>query len=453
MWNSFNKPILWQVALAFLTGFLLYLPFSKYELWFFFLPAFILLLHIRSGLYWLLSGFVFFFLSLRCANIASIDYGGVNPFLSYGLFSLFALFLSLYQFYLPFWLWKRLFGGNLWLLPLLYVVFEVIRSNFPYGGFPWLIVGSLSVYLPIVKHSLLYANVYIQSLFLIYTALFVLRRKLRLTVFVWIVLLLMGFFALREKEKAIEKAPALRVALVQTAVPQEDKLQKESFRKHAREILKLVEEANKKGVDLIVLPESAFHFFYSEESDEYNFELRLLSQKTPILVGLIDIREGLKPYNSAYLLKDGIAIQSYDKIKLFPIGEYIPFPFGFLKEIFPAIGGIDYVPGKSLTPLEYKTMKIATPICFEVAYHSLVMELSKRANLIAVLTNDGWFKDSDCVSQHYLWARVRALETGKYVLWVNNSGDTGIIDPMGRVLERMPYMKRGVVYGEVLLID
>ncbi len=81
------------------------------------------------------------------------------------------------------------------------------------------------------------------------------------------------------------------------------------------------------------------------------------------------------------------------------------------------------------------------------------MELSKRANLIAVLTNDGWFKDSDCVSQHYLWARVRALETGKYVLWVNNSGDTGIIDPMGRVLERMPYMKRGVVYGEVLLID
>ncbi|MEJ7620082.1 MAG: apolipoprotein N-acyltransferase [Aquificaceae bacterium] len=453
MWNSVDKSVIRQVALAFLTGFLLYLPFSKYELWFFVLPAFMLLFRIRFGLYWLLSGFVFFFLSLRCANIASVDYGGVSPVLSYGLFSFFAFFLSLYQFYLPFWLWKRLFRDNVWFLPLLYGSFEVIRSHFPYGGFPWLIMGSLSVYLPLVKHSLLYANVYLQSLFLLYTVLFILYRKVKLISLAWTLFLLMGFLALKEKNRVMEKAQLIKVALVQTAVPQEDKLQRESFRKHAREILKLIEEANKKGVDLVVLPESAFHFFYSEESDEANFELRLLSQKTPILVGLVDIREGLKPYNSAYLLKDGIAVQRYDKIRLFPIGEYMPFPFGFLKELFPAISGLDYFPGESLKPLEYGNMKIATPICFEVAYYGLVRDLSKGANLMAVLTNDGWFKDSDCVSQHYLWARVRALETGKYVLWVNNSGDTGIIDPMGMVLERMPYMKRGVVYGEVLLIN
>ena len=453
MWNSFNKSIFGQIALAFLTGFLLYLPFSKYELWFFIFPAFILVLHIRSGLYWFLSGFFFFFLSLRCANIASVYYGGVSPVLSYGVFGIFALSLSLYQFYLPFFFWKKFFKGNLWLLPLLYVSFEVVRSNFPYGGFPWLIVGSLSVYLPVVKHSLLYANVYLQSLFLLYTAIFILHRKVKLISSIWALFLFMGILAIKEKDRAMEKAQAVRVALVQTAVPQKDKLQREFFRKHAKEILKLIEEVNKKGADLVVLPESAFHFFYSEEHDEYNFKLRLLSQKIPILVGLVDIREGLRPYNSAYLLKDGISVQSYHKIRLFPIGEYMPFPFGFLKKIFPAISGIDYVPGESLMPLEYKTMKIATPICFEVAYHGLVMELSKSANLIAVLTNDGWFKDSDCVSQHYLWARVRALETGKYVLWVNNSGDTGIINPMGKVLERMPYMKRGVVYGKVLLID
>ncbi len=453
MWNSVDKSVIRQVALAFLTGFLLYLSFSKYELWPFVLPALMLLFHTRHGLYWFLSGLVFFFLSLRCANIASVDYGGVNPALSYGLFSLFALFLSLYQFYLPFFLWKKFFKANVWFLPLLYVSFELIRSHFPYGGFPWLILGSLSVYLPLVKHSLLYANVYLQSLFLLYTTIFILRMNVKLITLTWTIFLIMSFFAMKEKERTIEKAQAIRVALVQTAVPQEDKLRREAFRKHAEEMLNLIEEANKRGVDLMVLPESAFHFFYSEESDEYNFELRLLSQKIPILVGLVDIREGLKPYNSAYLLKEGIAIQSYDKIRLFPIGEYMPFPFGFLKEIFPAISGIDYVSGESLKPLEYKTMRIATPICFEIAYYGLVRDLSKGANLIAVLTNDGWFKDSDCVSQHYLWARVRALETGKYVLWVNNSGDTGIIDPMGKVLDRMPYMKRGVVYGRVLLID
>ncbi|MCX8059802.1 MAG: apolipoprotein N-acyltransferase, partial [Aquificaceae bacterium] len=86
------------------------------------------------------------------------------------------------------------------------------------------------------------------------------------------------------------------------------------------------------------------------------------------------------------------------------------------------------------------------------AYHSLVKKLSERANLLVVLTNDGWFRDSDCTHQHYLWARVRALENGKYLLWVNNSGDTGVIDLYGRALSKMPYMKRGVSLHEVPLL-
>ncbi len=400
-----------------------------------------------------MSGFGFLFLSLRCANIASVEYGGVSPLLSYALFVPFSLLLSFYQFYMPLWLNKRLFRNFLWTLPFLYVGFEVLRSHFPYGGFPWLIMGSLTVYIPLLKHSLLYLNVYVQSLFIWFTILLILQRRWKASTILVLTITLVGFMAMKEKEERIKRAKVVDVALVQTAVPQEDKLYTSAFKRHAESLLQLTEEAVHKGVDLVVLPESAFHFFYSEENDDYNFRLRTLSIEAPILVGLIDIREGLKPYNSAYLLKDGRVIDYYDKIRLFPIGEYMPFPFGFLKNLFPAISGIDYLPGKNLKPIEYKGMKIATPICFEVAYHGLVKELSKRANLIAVFTNDGWFKDSDCVSQHYLWARVRALETGKYVLWVNNSGDTGIIDPMGRVLERLPYMKRGIVYGKVLLID
>ncbi len=453
MWNSSYKSVLWQIALSLLTGLMLYLPFSRYELWFFVLPAFMLLFWRRSSTFWLLAGFIFFFLSLRCANIASIEYGGVNPFLSYTLFVPFSLFLSFYQFYMPLWICRRFFRNSLWALPLLYTAFEILRSHFPYGGFPWLLIGSLSVYIPLIKHSLLFINVYMQSLLLVFTALLLLRRKLKPLIALLLIMAITGLVALKEKENRMEVARVIRVALVQTGVPQKDKLDTSAFRRHAEEILRLTEEATGANADLVVLPESALHFFYSEESDDYNLWLRRLSFKTPILVGLIDIREGLRPYNSAYLLKGGIAIGHYDKIRLFPIGEYMPFPFGFLKEFFPAISGIDYFPGKNLKPLEYGSMKIATPICFEVAYHDLVERLSERANLIVVLTNDGWFEDSDCTHQHYLWARVRALERGKYLLWVNNSGDTGIIDPMGRVLERMPYMKRGIVRGEVLLVE
>ncbi len=453
MWNSFDNSILKQVALATLTGFLLYLPFSKYGLWFFVFPALLLLLWQRKGFFWFISGFSFFFFSLRCANIASIEYGGVSPFISYAIFVPFTLLLSFYQFYMPLWLNKRVFRNSAWSIPLLYTGFEILRSYFPYGGFPWLILGSLAVYIPLIKHSLLYMNVYLQSLFLWFFVLLIFLKRFRAAGILVLLVALVALLAMGEKEAKVHRSKVIKVALVQTAVPQEDKLDTSAFRRHAEGILRLTEEAAGRGVDLIVLPESALHFFYSDENDEYNFWLRNLSLRVPILVGLVDVRQGLKPYNSAYLLKNGTAVQHYDKIKLFPIGEYMPFPFGFLKDIFPAISGLDYYPGGHLKPLEYKDMRIATPICFEVAYYSLVRDLSKRANLIVVLTNDGWFGDSDCAAQHYLWARVRAMETGKYLLWVNNSGDTGIIDPMGRVIKRMPYMKRGVVYGEVHLVD
>ena len=95
MWNSSYKYLFWKVILSLFTGFTLYLPFSKYELWplaFFVLVA---LLRFQDAIFWLLTGFFFFFLSLRCASIAAIEFGGVNPFLFYTLFTLFALFFSL----------------------------------------------------------------------------------------------------------------------------------------------------------------------------------------------------------------------------------------------------------------------------------------------------------------------------------------------------------------------
>lgn len=453
MWNSSYKPLLWKVALSIFAGTFLYLPFSKYELWPLAFLAFLLLLRFKDTTFWLLSGFVFFFLSLRCASIAAIEFGGINPFLFYPIFTLFALFLSLYQFYLPIKLWQTIFKKFSFSLPFLYVLFELLRSYFPYGGFPWLILGSLSVYIPIIKDSLLYSNVYIHSLLLLFTSLFLLQKRFKALFSLWIVFFIMGLLAIKEKEDKLKEAKTVRVALVQTAVPQKDKLNREAFRRHSEDIIGLVEKAIKDRPQLVILPESALSFFFSEEEDDYNIRLKGLSIKVPILVGLIDIREGMRPYNSAYLLAEGRAVDYYDKVRLFPIGEYMPKPFDFLKEFFPAIGGIDYVSGDRIRPLEYKGISVATPICFEVAYFDLVKKLSQGANFIAVLTNDGWFKDSDCTHQHYLWGRVRALENGKYLLWVNNSSDTGFIDPFGRPIKRMPYMERGVVIYEVKAIQ
>lgn len=439
--------------LSLLAGTLLYLPFSKLNLWFLAFPVLYLFLKNPSPTFWFVGGYTFFFLSLRCVNIASVEFGGVNPFLAYLIFSLFSLFLTLYQFLLPLLVWKRFFEKHLFLLPLFYTGAELLRSYFPYGGFPWLVVGSVVAEFPLLNQSLYHLNVYFQSLFVLYSLLFLMERKLRRLALLFVFVVFVSLLSYYEKSKKLEKAPSIRVALVQTAVPQQDKLNPQAFKRHTHRILDLVEEASSKGVDLVILPESALAFYYSQDYEEGYDRLMRLSFEAPILVGLVDIREGLKPYNSAYLLKDARTAGYYDKVRLLPVGEYLPYPFGFLKKVFGAIGGIDYVPGERLEPLRYEPLKVATPICFEVAYVDLVERLSEDANLVAVLTNDGWFKDSDCAFQHRRWAKVRALEVGKYVLWVDNSGYTSVIDPFGRVVTSLPYGKRGVLYEEVKLVE
>jgi len=438
---------------AILNGVLLYLPFSRYELWFLILPALLMLLKTPNHKHYFLAGFTFFFMSLKCVNIASIQYGGVNPFLAYALFSVFVLFLTLYQMNLPLMLWKKLSAERLWTLPIFYSLFEVIRSYLPYGGFPWLLVGEMSADMPIIKYSLRFFTVYGESLLLWYIAYFLFKRKALPLLSLLLFVFLTGLYAKHKLLKELSSAVSIKVALVQTAIPQEDKLSEKSFKKHTKEMLSLVRSALKEKPDLIVLPESAFPFFFSDEFDKDRNEMFELSFQAPLLVGLIDIREGVKPYNSAYLIKDGQLVGYYDKIRLLPIGEYVPFPFAFLKDVFSAIGGIDYTPGEIWKPLTYKDIRVATPICFEVAYWDLVKKLSKEANLIAVITNDGWFNNSDCTHQHFTWARVRALENAKFVLWINNSGDTAVIDPSGKVLKKLPYMKKGILIYEVKLLD
>ncbi|MFN3813115.1 MAG: apolipoprotein N-acyltransferase [Aquificaceae bacterium] len=442
-----------RVLLSIVVGFFLYLPFSKYELWFFLFPALYVLLLYPSVRFWFSAGFVFFTLSLRCVNIASVQYGEIEPLLAYILLFLFALFLSSYQMALPIYLWKRVGKGKLSLIPLLYTTFEVIRSYFPYGGFPWLLLGSVWVNVPLLKETLYLTKVYIMGFLLWLLVYLSLKRRF---FFIFLLLSFLTVFSLyveRSLVKKVEKGREIKVALVQTAIPQQDKLYSERFDRYTDSILYLIEEAQESKPDLVVLPESALPILLSDEGRKERMKLFELSYRTPILVGLIDIREGLKPYNSAYLIKDGEVVDHYDKIRLLPIGEYMPFPFAFLKDIFQAINGMDYTPGDKESPIIYDHVRIATPICFEIAYYDLIKKLSQRADLIAVLTNDGWFNDSDCSAQHFSWARVRAIENGKYILWVNNSGDTAIIDPFGKVIEKLGYMKRGILIGYVKLVD
>ncbi len=429
----------------FLLSVFFYLSFSKLSLWFLLFPFFFLLSRQRSFKVWLSVGFLSTFLSLLWIRIAMIKYGEVYPPLAYILIALLALFMALLQFGISYWLW-RLAGYNLLALPPAWVFAEVIRSNFPYGGFPWLIVGELLVHVPLLFKHLSAGGVYLGSFvvwFLALTPYALKSRGVALGLFISI-LLPIPFW----KEQA-NIPDGVKIAIVQPNVREDIKLDREAFYGILPSYFKLLENAIEYRPDIVFLPESAFPFYGHELASEGK-RLLELSHRAILVTGIVDIRFGeeIEPYNSVFVIHKGKVVDFYDKVRLLPFGEYIPFPFSFVKEIFGAIAGTDYLPGEELRCLEAGKLKIATPICFEVSYFHLVRKLADCADLIAVLTNDGWFEDSDGTYQHFRQARARAVETGKYLLWVNNTGPSAVISPEGKVLKEIPYGTEGIIFFE-----
>ena len=107
-------------------------------------------------------------------------------------------------------------------------------------------------------------------------------------------------------------------------------------------------------------------------------------------------------------------------------------------------GLTDYEKGEGAKCFRVEEFLVGTPVCFEVAYPFYIKRF--ECNLLAIITNDGWFLDSDGTYQHFRMARVRALENGTFTLWVNNTGPSAVISPKGRVLRYLPYGKRGILF-------
>ena len=418
-----------------------YLAFSKLNLWFLILPALFLLSSLRSLRGWLLIGFLSFFSSLFWIRIAMVDYGGVFPPVAYSLIALLSLVLALYQFGLTYLLWRFL-RHNLLLLPFLWVGSEILRSLFPYGGFPWLLVGENLVDFPLLKYYLSAGGVYLGSLTLWFLALLPRlmgdRRKMGTA-------LLILMLPLPFTDTARRAVPPLKIAVVQPAVPEEVKLKEEEFYAYLPRYWEVMDQVLKEKPEVVFLPESAFPFtanyLYSEGGKLLDY-----SEKAVVVTGLVDVRfEGgkAKPYNSVFVIHRRRVVDFYDKVRLLPFGEFVPFPFEFTKDLFGAIGGVDYVPGDGVRCVRVRDLNLATPVCFEVSYFHLVREMARCADLIAVLTNDAWFRDSDGTYQHMRHARIRAVENRMFVIWVNNTGPSALITPEGRILKEIPYGKVG----------
>ena len=94
----------------------------------------------------------------------------------------------------------------------------------------------------------------------------------------------------------------------------------------------------------------------------------------------------------------------------------------------------DLFPGAALqTPIAVGHLKIGVSICYEDAFPEEVIDMLPDANVLVNVSNDSWFGDSLAPHQHLEIARFRALETGRPLLRVANTGISAIISHTGKV--------------------
>lgn len=146
-------------------------------------------------------------------------------------------------------------------------------------------------------------------------------------------------------------------------------------------------------------------------------------------------------HNSALLI-DTVNMQHRNKSQLTPAVEAIPEWMGFLKNYSITMG---IARGTLKTDPESRVMsfdghKVAVPICYESAFGEYVSSFSKKgADLIFVITNDGWWGHTPGYRQHFEFSKLRAIENRRCIARSANTGRSGFINQRGDVLQQTHY--------------
>lgn len=155
-------------------------------------------------------------------------------------------------------------------------------------------------------------------------------------------------------------------------------------------------------------------------------------------------------FNAAIAIKANQQMQFYNKSKLVPGVESLPTFLNFLGPIFEKFGGSTGGYGKSDSSkvfIEIGNPYIVAPvICYESIYGEYVSSYVQRgANIITIITNDGWWGNTPGHKQHLQYARLRAIETRRWVARSANTGISAVINDRGEILETQPWNKEAVL--------
>ncbi|WP_164126819.1 apolipoprotein N-acyltransferase [Sphingobacterium luzhongxinii] len=162
-------------------------------------------------------------------------------------------------------------------------------------------------------------------------------------------------------------------------------------------------------------------------------------------------------FNAAVLIDGSSKVQFYHKSKLVPGVEQMPFgkALSFMKPLFEHFGGTTGGYGYDKEPSVFYSQSgigAAPVICYESIWGEYVSEyIKKGAQFIAIVTNDGWWKDTSGKDQHLAYAKLRAIENRRWVARSANTGISGFINQRGDIVQQTEWWVPAALSQEINL--
>jgi len=428
----------------------------------------------RAFLRGLLYGVGLFGVGVSWVHTSFYQFGNMPLVGAILLTAAFVLVMALYPALLG-WLLTRFFPDNtstkfLLVLPAAWTLMEWLRG-WLFTGFPWLSLGYSQIDSPLSGFAPL-LGVYGVSWVTVFTAglisyafnikqLYFSQQKLgperdlgfseRVKypiLFAQVLLVLVAVWSGGWLLSGISWTSAvgkpLKIALIQGNVPQEFKwlsgYQIQSMQRY------LHMSQKNRDANIIIWPETAVPLFYDDVPKYAPYFLERLKAEhieygTDFLIGIPVRKKDGTYFNSVASI--GTQQGFYYKHHLVPFGEYIPFKssLGNLLKLLDVPMSEFSAGAPEQANLKSASETIGISICYEDAFGELVRNSLPSATLLVNVSNDAWFGDSIAPHQHLEIARMRALESGRYLLRATNTGISAVIDVKGKITALAPQFK------------
>jgi len=411
-----------------------------------------------SFVYGWIFGFVYFFSNIYwIANSLTVE-EIFKPLIPFAI-TIIPLFLGIFygiSFLIFFYFKPKKKIESIFLFALIFSFIEYLRGNV-LGGFPWNLISfslvEISQFIQILSYIGTYSfNLIVITFFLIPAVILFeqTRREKILTVLLAITLiisnLIFGNLVLKKHNNTLNTPMNFTIKIISPKIDLKRFFDGTDPSLVIKDLAELGNTDNKDAV--YIYPEGILPSINLNEIQDYSSVFKNYFQDNhKIIVGITRNKE-TEIFNSMALLDNNLKLISvYDKNKLVPFGEYLPFEnflnnYGFKKitqgyQSFSSANERDF--------LKVNDTRFLPLICYEIIYSGSLLKKSENYDFIVNISEDGWFGDTVGIDQHFFHSVFRSIEEGKNIIRSANNGISAYIDSKGQIIEKIESTQKGVI--------